>query len=102
MQSTGSRAIFWQRSFWIKSGHQARPSWPAHVIDVEIGKAQAVFGESVEVGRFNFAAVTAQVGEPHVVCDDVDNVGRSFCAVDLMEEAQRESDEQEKGGSGHL
>jgi hypothetical protein len=41
---------------------------------VELGEAQAASGEFVEVGRFDLAAVAAEVGEAHVVGHDEEEV----------------------------
>lgn len=41
---------------------------------VELGEAEAVLGEGVEVGRFDFGAVAAEVGEAEVIGHDDDDV----------------------------
>ena len=42
---------------------------------IELGEAQAVGGEFVDVRGFNFSAVTADVGKTHIVCEYDDDVG---------------------------
>ena len=52
---------------------------------VEVGEAQAVGGEGVEVGGFDFGAEAADVGEAHVVGEEDDDVGPRCargCSVD--------------------
>jgi len=53
---------------------------------VELGEAEAVLGEGVEVGRFDFRAVAADVGEAEVIGHDDDDVwgcwsGRFFAVL---------------------
>ncbi len=42
---------------------------------VELGKAEAVFGESIEIGGFDFRPVAADVGVAEVIDHDDEEVG---------------------------
>ncbi len=42
---------------------------------VELGEAQAVFREGIEMGRVDFGSVATEIGEAEVVRHDEDDVG---------------------------
>ncbi len=59
----------------IETGEQRGAGGTAPAVVVELGEAEAVRGEFVEIGGVDFAAVTADVREAHVVGHDEDDVG---------------------------
>jgi len=59
----------------VNSAHQGGPGWPATGGVIELGKAQAVLGQFVQVGRVDFPAEASEVGKAHVVGENDDDVG---------------------------
>ena len=58
----------------MESSHQGGPGWAASSAVVELGKAHAPLGQSVEVGGVDFTAMITEVGKTHVVYHDKDDV----------------------------
>ena len=52
-----------------------RPRRRALRVVVELAKAKSFLGQSIDVRRFDFAAVAAEIGPPHVVTEDEDDIG---------------------------
>jgi hypothetical protein len=53
---------------------------------VELGEAEAVVGERVEVGSIDFGAVAAEIGEAEVIGHDEDDIGgRHHECLDVFE-----------------
>ena len=59
--------VAYARLVGVKSGEQRSASGAAAASVIELGKAQALVGKPVEIGRWNFAAVTADVRKAHVI-----------------------------------
>ena len=63
--------------------HQGGTRWAASSAVVELGEAYASLGEGVEVRGMDLTAMVAEVGKPHVVHHDKDDIRSlgSFNAV---------------------
>ena len=59
----------------VHPGKQGSPGRATAGGVVELGEAQAVIGERIEVGRHDFSSVATHVGIPHVVRKDHNDVG---------------------------
>ena len=59
----------------VEAGEDRRPGGAAPGGVVELGEADAVGGQTVETRGLDLAAVAADVGEPHVVVHDEQDVG---------------------------
>ena len=59
----------------IEAGQKRRASGTAAGGVIKLGKTQAIISQAVEVRRFNFTAVTANVGITHIIRHDQDYVG---------------------------
>ena len=59
----------------MESGHQGGPGRATSSAVVELGKTHAPLGQSVEVRGVDFTAMVTEVGEPHVVHHDENDVG---------------------------
>src|SRR5947207_12413493 len=62
---------------WCAAGEDAGAGRRAQRGGVEVGVAEAAAGEGVEVRRVDVGAVTAELGEAHVVEHHEDDVGRA-------------------------
>ena len=60
---------------WVAAGHQARAGGRANRLDVKSFESGAGGGELIDVRRFDFAAVKADVGVAEIVGEEVDDVG---------------------------
>jgi len=60
----------------VISRQQGSPGRPAAGGVVELGEAQTVLGQTIEMGCLDFPAVATKVGIPHVVRHDQQNIGR--------------------------
>ena len=65
----------------VPAGEQRGPGRRAQRGDVEIGVAQPLRGQTVDVRRGQLGAVAAEVGEPGVVEEDEHHVGRVLAGV---------------------
>ena len=63
----------------VITGHDGTARRPAAGAIIKLREPQSVGGEPVEVRRFNFTAVTAQVGESHVIGKDKKYVRAGLC-----------------------
>ena len=61
----------------IEAGEHRGARRRAHRIDVEVGVAHTTGSEGVEVGRVDLGAVAGEVGEPEIVGQHHDDVGRT-------------------------
>ena len=59
----------------VKSGHQRHTRGVALGRIVELGKPQAIRGESIQSRGFDLGTITSQIGEAQIVHHDKDNVG---------------------------
>ena len=59
----------------VVAGHERGAGGPAASGVVEAGETKAVRSEAVEVGRGDFAAVTAEIGEAEIIGEDDEDVG---------------------------
>ncbi len=73
VEATTGRTIC-ERALWVKAGQEASARGPAHVVNVVVREAKAVRRELVEIGRLDFSAIAAEIGEAHVVGDDEHDV----------------------------
>ena len=64
---------------WVKACHQGCPGGAAPSAVIELGEAHASLGKGVEVRGVDFAAMVTEVGKPHVVHHDEDDVGALGC-----------------------
>src|SRR5262245_16849147 len=80
------------RLMGVKAGHQSSPRGTAAGGIEEVGEAQAVLGEFVEIGRFDLAAVAADVRVAQIVRENDDDVGRIlfYLGVDSLRANHRE------------
>ena len=51
----------------LQPGHQAGTCWTASPLVVELGKSQSTSSQRVDVRRFNFASIAANIRETHIV-----------------------------------
>jgi hypothetical protein len=58
-----------------KSRHPISTVWPTAGGVVELGEAQTVLGQTVEMGCLDFPTVTTKIGIPHVISHDQQNIG---------------------------
>src|SRR6476660_9367041 len=77
----------------IEAGEQCGARWAAAGGVVELGEAQAGSGKFVDVGGWDFAAVAGEVGEPHVIDEDDDDVGPRGGGAAQGCVSERQSDE---------
>ena len=61
---------------WIVPGQEGSAGGPATGGVVEVGKAQSVIRECVEIRGLDLRTVAAKVGVAEVVCKDEKDVGR--------------------------
>ena len=62
------------RTMVIQTSEQRCPRRAAPGAVIELSKAHAFAGETVNVRGFDFATVTAKIGKPHIVCDNHDEI----------------------------
>src|SRR5438045_1982411 len=55
---------------WIKAGEQRSTAGAAARVIVELREADSICGEAIEIWILDFAAVTAEVREAHVIRKD--------------------------------
>ena len=81
----------------VVAGQQRAARGPAARGVVELSEAQPVAGKGIEVWGGDFAAVTAGVGETHVVGEDEDNVGLCRRGGGVQQRGRREQGQQSTG-----
>lgn len=59
----------------VEPSQQARACGAAASGVIELGVTNAVVGEAIELGSLDFAAVTSEVAESHVIAEDDNEVG---------------------------
>ena len=58
----------------IETRQEARPRWAAASGVVKLSESQTVRGPCVQIGCMDFAPVATEVGKPHIVAEDDDEV----------------------------
>ncbi len=85
----------------VNPAEEGGPGGPAAGGVVELGEAETVFGQLVEVRGVDFAAEATEVGESHVVGQDDDDVGAVVgVGQDSKVEEEQEGEECFHGGQG--
>ena len=63
----------------VEAGQKGSPGGAAAPRIVKLGELRAALGEGVEVGGGNLTAIASDIGEPHIVHHDQDDVGTLLC-----------------------
>src|SRR4030095_16684816 len=77
----------------IKAGEQGSPGGTATCSVIELRKTHTIPGESIKVRCGDFPAITAEIGESHVIREDHDNVRLVRCVKIACSDHGKAADE---------